>query len=294
MKQKKNPITVFEYICILANDLLELYCEEEAKRLAEDYCKEKLKLNNTDFILGKRKILNNNEIKKLNKNRDELIQGKPLQYIFNKAYFYGMEFFVNKNVLIPRQETELLVNRIIEDHKGKEKLKILDICSGSGCIGISLKKNIPEAEVYAIEISEEAIKVHKKNCKKNDTKIKIKKFDILSEEKFPFKEKFDIIISNPPYVLEKEKEQIHKNVLNYEPEQAIFVKNNSPFIFYERISSIFGNIATDKCKLYYEINEQYAEEIIKINKDNNINNNVIIKDLNNKNRIISGEVKKIF
>lgn len=293
MNKEKQIITIIDYVKELNNDLIKVYNEKEAKKLAEEYCKEKLGYNNTQFFLEKSNFLKKEQLKKLEKDKKNLIKAKPLQYILKKSYFYGLEFYVNKNVLIPRQETELLVDAIIKRNKGKENLMILDICSGSGCIGISLKKYFKDAKVFAIEISDKAIKIHKKNCKKNNVEIKIKKYNILSKDKFPFKEKFDIIISNPPYVLESEKKYMHKNVLEYEPSLALYVKDNNPLIFYEKISNIAKNISVNKCELYYEINENFANEIIKINEKNDINSNIVLKDLNDKNRIIIGEMKKI-
>ena len=287
-----------EYIKNIKDKLLFIYDENEANSIVNTYCKEILRLSNTDFILSKNELLSNQNLKLLNNSIERLLNGEPLQYVLGYSYFYDTKFIVDKSVLIPRPETELLVDFIIKKHKERKNLKILDLCSGSGCIAITLRKNLPNSSVFAIDVSDETIEIFKKNCILNSVDdIKIEKYDVLSDNKFPFSEHFDIIISNPPYVLESEKIFMHKNVLCFEPEIALFVSDNNPLIFYEKIAKLSKNLSRRELKnnteLYFEINEKFADEIILINKKNGFQNNEIIKDFNGKNRFVFGIIKNL-
>ncbi|MFR9164983.1 MAG: peptide chain release factor N(5)-glutamine methyltransferase [Dysgonomonas sp.] len=171
---------------------------------------------------------------KINEVITRLKQYEPIQYILGETEFYGMKFFVDHNVLIPRPETEELVELIISENQNKNDISILDIGTGSGCIAIVLKKYLPKCEVSAWDISEEALNAARINAKNNHTDVDFRQVDILSD--FPKDKKFDIIVSNPPYVLESEKSAMDKNVLDYEPHQALFVPDNSALLYYERIA----------------------------------------------------------
>lgn len=164
---------------------------------------------------------------------------KPIQYITGEAWFYGLQFEVNENTLIPRPETEELVEWIVESQKSKaksQKLEILDIGTGTGCIPISLKANLPEANISAIDISEKALEVAKRNATSNKVEINFIQTNILEEE--DLHTQFDVIVSNPPYVRNLEKEEIKKNVLDYEPHLALFVEDNDALLFYRKIAEL--------------------------------------------------------
>lgn len=182
---------------------------------------------------------------------------EPVQYITGKTEFFGLKFLVNKNVLIPRPETEEMVDWIIKDFEKAENLKILDIGTGSGCIAISLAKNL-KAEVKAFDISEEALKTANKNVEINEAKVSFRKVDILKLEKL--EERYDIIVSNPPYVREQEKEQMQKNVIDHEPKTALYVKNDNALIFYKKITELAKNSLDTGGVLYFEINQYLPEE----------------------------------
>ena len=209
-----------------------------------------------------------------------------MQYVTNSAWFCDHKFYVDKSVLIPRQETEILIDEIIESSIGKKDLKILDIGTGSGCIPISLKKSMPDSIVYALDISLQALEVAERNAIKNGVSINFKLFDVLQGEKLPFDEKFDIIISNPPYVTDSEKKLMHKNVTRFEPDLALYVSDNKPLVFYEKILLKFKSIMCDDGTIWFEINENYAEEVVELCENNGFGKNVIIKDLNKKNRFV--------
>ena len=187
---------------------------------------------------------------------DRLTKNEPVQYVLGKATFMDIEFKVNSSVLIPRPETEELVRLMLkEDLDGK---KILDIGTGSGCIAISLAKALPNAKVSALDISEEALKVARENAKLNNVEVNFINADIFD---YQTDKKYDIIVSNPPYVLESQRKHMSKNVLDYEPELALFVKNDDPLKFYKAILDFAKNSLNENGKIYFEINEKYKNEI---------------------------------
>ena len=183
---------------------------------------------------------------------------EPIQYITGKTEFFGLTFKVNKNVLIPRPETEELVEWILQDVNASEAIKILDIGTGSGCIGISLAKNLPQAKISALDISEEALQVAKENASFNGVSIEFLHMDILDLKELP--QQYDVIISNPPYVRELEKNEMQRNVLEHEPETALYVKDEDPLIFYRKITALAAENLKPGGKLYFEINQYLGKE----------------------------------
>lgn len=194
-----------------------------------------------------------------------LMNSEPIQYITGHTEFYGMTFQVNKNVLIPRPETEELVEWIIEDSDKAKKLDILDIGTGSGCIAISLAKDLPEAKVFAIDISEEALKIARMNAEANDVSVEFQHKDIL--ETNSLNQQFDVIVSNPPYVRELEKSSMHANVLEHEPKQALYVEDSNALIFYHKIAQLAKENLSKDGSLYFEINQYLGQETLAIIKN---------------------------
>ncbi|SVA25951.1 uncharacterized protein METZ01_LOCUS78805, partial [marine metagenome] len=187
---------------------------------------------------------------------DRLKKHEPIQYVLGKTKFCNLNFSVNESVLIPRPETEELVNIILKNELGNKT--VLDIGSGSGCIAISLAKHSPKAKVTALDICKDAIELSQRNAKENDVNLEFINADILN---YKSDKKYDIIVSNPPYVLESEKKHMSKNVLDYEPELALFVKNDDPLQFYKAILDFSKNSLNKNGKIYFEINEKYKNEI---------------------------------
>ena len=227
---------------------------------------------------------------KLLKALESLKQEKPIQYIIGKIEFYGLPFKVNKHVLIPRPETEELVYWVISKAKNHEaEIKILDIGTGSGCIAISLAKNLPSAKLYALDVSKQALKTAKYNAILNDVSVEFINNDILNLDKSIFKDfEFDIIVSNPPYVREQEKKLIKANVLNNEPHLALFVKDENPLQFYKAM--IFFSVENLKKGgfLFFEINEYLAKDMIQLLNSNNFSEIKLKQDFFKKDRMISG------
>ena len=215
---------------------------------------------------------------------------KPIQYILKKADFYGLSFYVDENVLIPRPETEELVDWIIKDAKSgafsSGKLHILDVGTGSGCIAVTLAKHIPQATVYAIDSEASALEVALKNAGKHEVNINFSKADILNPGHFP--EKFDCIVSNPPYVRQSEKKHMKNNVLKYEPHTALFVPDETPFVFYEKIAVWAMEHLMPGGLLYVEINQYLGEAIKDILKNNRFSAITLKKDLYGNDRMIKG------
>lgn len=223
------------------------------------------------------------ELLKINFAIKDLKKEKPLQQIIGYTDFLDVRIDVNEHVLIPRVETEEIVQRVINENKGRKNLKIADICCGSGCIAIALKKAFPDANIYAYDISEEALKKSKENAEKNKEKINFFKENVLeSKEK---NQEFDIIVSNPPYVRESEKAFMRNNVLLYEPALALFVSDKEPLIFYEHLLKFSNQNLAKNGKIYMEINENLAKETELLFKNFNYQTSVF-KDLRGKDRLL--------
>lgn len=229
----------------------------------------------------------------------DLKHHKPIQYIFGETEFYGLKFKVNQNVLIPRQETEELVSLIIKDSKLKTQrpMTILDIGTGSGCIAISLARHLPNAQVYALDVSKDVLEVAKANAKLNDVDIHFINDNILDvvNKNFLVLNKanpqidttfFDIIVSNPPYVRQKEKAEMNPNVLDNEPHLALFVDDNNPLVFYKAITNFAVNNLKVNGKLYFEINQYLGEDTKQLLVDVGFSDIELKKDLNNNDRIL--------
>ena len=220
---------------------------------------------------------------------EQLVLQQPIQYIIGETEFYDRKFFVNPSVLIPRQETEELVNWIINDNTESKKINILDIGTGSGCIPITLKCEMPQSSVYAIDISPEAIMVAKKNSELNNVDINFIERDILASQDVVEDIKFNIIVSNPPYITNTEKLLMEKNVLDHEPHLALFVDDNNPLIFYSAIANYSKINLVEGGFLYFEINEAFGPETKQMLEQKGFCNVLLRKDINNKNRMIKAQ-----
>lgn len=232
-------------------------------------------------ILGlkkwERRANGNNELpeilsNKIQKYLEELLHNKPVQYILNESWFYKRKFYVNENVLIPRPETEELVEWIANDLKMEvvPNLKpgtlnqipdIIDIGTGSGCIAVSLKKELPNLHIAAIDISEKALLVARKNAKELKAEIDFLLINFLNKNEWNQLDKYDIIVSNPPYIPIKEKAILKRNVIEFEPGIALFVENNNPFIFYEKIVEFAQTHLKENGEIYVELHEEYSQNV---------------------------------
>jgi len=273
----------------LAKDYLDKHQIENPRLNAELLLSDVLGCKRLDLYTNFDKPLKEEEIEKYREYLLRRTKGEPVQYITGKAYFYGFEFIVTPDVLIPRPETELLVEEIINSYDKSETLKIADLCSGSGNIGITLAKFFPNSEVDCIDISEKAIEIGKSNAKKlNAENIGFYKIDILNE-KLPEKV-YDVIVSNPPYIPVKRQNEVQKEVRLYEPEVALFVDDELKF--YRRILELSEEFLRINGRVFFEIDDEISQKVFQLMKEKNFSLILIKKDLANLNRIISGVKEK--
>jgi release factor glutamine methyltransferase len=282
MKWQDN--TVESIIKAFKNDLANRYEEEEIKNFLHLLFFHYKNWNQADLILSKKERLSESEILNFHFAAKRLLEKEPIQYIIGFAFFDDLYLKVNNNTLIPRQETEELVVLVDSFIKSKkiEKARIIDIGTGSGAIALALKKRIPNSEVVAIDFSEKALEIAKENAKKNDLKIDFRLIDVLNDDVSDLG-KFDIVVSNPPYIKFDEKTLMQENVLNYEPHSALFVENDNPFVFYNKIVEKFN--ASTTLAFFFEINEFLGKEI-KQNFENQFDSVGLIKDLQEKDRFL--------
>ncbi|ENA1764693.1 peptide chain release factor N(5)-glutamine methyltransferase [Flavobacterium psychrophilum] len=244
-------------------------------------------LKRVDLVLSPDLKLDNIQLLQWETVLLQLKEQKPIQYILGETQFFGLPFYVNENTLIPRPETEELVEWIIKENlkiSSLKNLKILDIGTGSGCIAISLAKNLPNASVFAIDVSDKALATAQKNAVLNEVDITFIEKNILQTE--DLNQEFDIIVSNPPYVRNLEKKEIHKNVLEYEPHLALFVENNDSLLFYRKITELATRNLSNNGQLYFEINQYLGKETVELLEKYNFKNTTLKKDIYGNDRMI--------
>jgi len=285
MKLNSNKLySVFENAF---NEIAPIYGKRETKSILYLLFENLFKLTKIDILTNRDKLLTEGDIVKVIKAVKRLSNNEPIQYIIGKSEFCGIDFSVTKAVLIPRQESEELVYNIV-NHKREKKdgLEILDICSGSGCISISLKKLIAGSQVSAIEISKEAIDIARKNASDNQCEIDFRHEDIFNIDLE--NQKWDIIVSNPPYVRELEKVKMSANVIEHEPELALFVDDKTPLIFYKEITKIASKHLKKGGELWFEINEAFGDECAELLEQHSFCKIKTIKDIHNRDRFVYG------
>lgn len=244
-------------------------------------------IKRVDVALNPNFELSDAAIEKWNTILADLQKEKPIQYITGETWFYGLRFEVNENTLIPRPETEELVEWIIESQKSKvksQKFDILDIGTGTGCIPISLKANLPQANVSAIDVSEKALEVAKRNATSNKLEINFILTNILEAK--DLNQYFDVIVSNPPYVRNLEKQEIKKNVLDYEPHLALFVEDTDALLFYRKIAQLALKNLSPNGLLFFEINQYLGKETVELLENLGFKNIELKKDIYGNDRMI--------
>ena len=267
--------------------LAETYPKTEIQSFFKILVEFRLKLSRIDVALNSDYEINTLDLNFLQKALIDLKKHKPIQYITGETEFYNLPFKVNEHVLIPRPETEELVDWIVADSKLEtqhSKLNMLDIGTGSGCIPISLAKNLPNTKVSAIDISLEALKTAKINAQLNNANIHFIEKDILNTNSLP--EVYNVIVSNPPYVRELEKDEMQKNVLDNEPHLALFVENNNPLLFYDIIADLAKSHLTKNGHLYFEINQYLGKETTDLLSIKGFKNIELRKDIFGADRMI--------
>lgn len=273
-----------EYIL---NRILLNYNYDEAKSIAKMLLKFHLKYDDIYYSMSYQKQLQGNIMGFINESVNRLQWNEPIQYVLGEAHFMGYDFIVTPDVLIPRRETEELVDLIVKRNNTNQELTVLDIGTGSGCIAIALNKLLLHSKVYAMDTSEAALDIAFRNSVKLKSTIEFLHADVLQLEAIEI-DKFDIIVSNPPYVTLNESDLMHPNVVNHEPHLALFVPDNDALKFYRKIAQLASLSLKMNGKLYFEINENFAEAVKEDMIQNNFSEVEIIKDMQGKDRIVCG------
>ncbi|MGO4905985.1 peptide chain release factor N(5)-glutamine methyltransferase [Flavobacterium sp. W20_MBD1_R3] len=291
---KNSTFKIKAYRAQFIEELTPIYDVGEAESFFYLILEEKHQLKRIDMALHPDLVFSEAELVVWNSILEQLKQEIPIQYLLGKTSFYGLDFEVNDTVLIPRPETEELVEWILESQKSKgesQKIRVLDIGTGSGCIAISLAKNLPFAQVFAIDVSEKALATAQKNAQNNAVNVTFINQNILEVVSLSVVEgldqQFDIIVSNPPYVRNLEKEEIKKNVLDNEPHLALFVEDTDALIFYKKIAELAQKNLRPNGKLYFEINQYLGKEMVDLLERMNFKNIELRKDIYGNDRMIS-------
>jgi release factor glutamine methyltransferase len=266
--------------------LQKVYSLSEATTITNWVFEKMASLKRSDILKNPEKKITAAADELIQKTLQELLTHKPVQYVLGEAWFYRMKFKVNAHVLIPRPETEELVEQLITDRKSKlTDPAILDIGTGSGCISIAIKKNLPASKLTAVDISKDALLLAKENAALHNAHINFTLLDFLDESTWPTLPLFDIIISNPPYIPLNEKRKLAKNVTEFEPQLALFVPDKSPLIFYEKIAAFGKDHLLPNGKIYLETHEDYANQTAALFQ-NYYQTVMIKKDMYGKERMI--------
>ncbi|TDI78374.1 MAG: peptide chain release factor N(5)-glutamine methyltransferase [Bacteroidetes bacterium] len=283
-------MTLKELKSTFITQLSEVYPSQEVESIFTVLSEYFLNYTRLETVLKADESLSKEIIKHFENAISRLKRQEPVQYICGKTEFYSLPFKVDKHTLIPRPETEGLVQWIIDDENKKQtKSKtLLDIGTGSGCIAISLAKNLKDIDVSALDFSPEALKTAHKNSVLNSVKVTFFELDLMDEQTLP--QRYDIMVSNPPYVRELEKSDMRSNVLEYEPKSALFVTDKDPFLFYRRIARLANLYLTDNGRVYFEINEYLSDELKALLLTERFTDIEVRKDIFGKDRMIKCSV----
>ena len=279
-----------------ASELEKIYDSDEANALIMILLEHYFGIDRVKMALEPELRLSESELLTLHFGVKELLKNKPIQYVIGETEFCGMRFFVEEGVLIPRPETEELVNKLAVSScqlaaDPSPSFRIIDIGTGSGCIAISLAKLLKDSVVTAVDVSEKALEIAKKNAEANGVDVQFVLDDILNPKKPELIDnQYDIIVSNPPYVCESEKKEMRANVLDYEPSSALFVSDNDPLIFYRKILEFAQKTLKPDGQVWFEINEKFGKEMINLCHEKGFKNVEIIKDFREKDRILKADL----
>lgn len=279
-------MTIRDFSKIITTQLQPLYDSHEAAAIAKLYLEERLQMPAYELALHAQDSLSSEQEVLFSSDLTSLQQGCPIQYVLGTADFHSHSFKVTPDVLIPRPETEELVDRIVCKHRNDGTINIWDIGTGSGCIAVSLALALPNAQIYASDISKKALAVAQENAKQLHAHVHFSQHDMLQTHSLPFSAKFDIIVSNPPYIPQSERPNMHRNVVDYEPGSALFVPNHDPLLFYRAIGEIGRTALTDKGIVYAETFEDFHQESARLFQELGYGDFQSIEDINGRKRII--------
>lgn len=280
-----EKITVESRYRQLRQSLIPKYGEGEATAMARLIFHYLKGWDATGLVIHAADTLSPFVLSRINEIEKRLSKNEPLQYILGETYFYGMHLKVDRHTLIPRPETAELVDMIVSEAANRSDLRVLDIGTGSGAIAIALARNLRFPQVEAVDVSEGALKVAQENAEAMHAQIKLLNRNIFDWQ--PDRKSFDIIVSNPPYICEKEKTEMERNVLDYEPHMALFVPDDDPLLFYRRIAEIGCDALAKDGNIYFEINPLYAGQLREMLEKMDYRKVIVHKDSSNKERFIS-------
>jgi release factor glutamine methyltransferase len=291
--------TVAAVINFYKKELSHIYSESELQHIVRWILQKQLKLTITDLTSQASLRINESDMTPLERMCFELKANKPIQYVLGETEFYGLTFTVNENVLIPRPETEELVEMIIKNISSGTVAGpyILDIGTGSGCIPVSIKKNVPQASVYGLDLSEKALETAGRNASVNDVRVIFFKADVLGDSVADQilgqtgGRKLDVIISNPPYIRESELHSLHERVRDYEPHLALFVQDNDPILFYRKIAHVATNVLESGGKLWFECHSDHAVEVQQMMVEVQFGDVILRRDLSGSARFIEATLR---
>lgn len=269
-----------------------LYSENEIKSIYSESLCQRLGISKVDLITSDNQYLSESDLLFFRSIVKRLLNHEPFQYILGNTNFYGLEITCDKRALIPRPETEELVDWIVQHSKGKTELKILDLCTGTGCIALALKHVMPTSKVWGIDVAKGAIELANENAKKNELEVDFLKMDVLNSSSFSehfIPESFQIWVSNPPYIPDSDKLKMSRNVLDFEPHLALFVSDHNPLLFYQQITKEAKVYLEKSGCLYFEIHEDLSQGVIELLEMNGFVNIELRKDLQGKPRMIKAQ-----
>lgn len=281
-------MTISELYRDFTASLTSIYGEREADNITDWVFESVAGLTRMKRSLDKNLKAPGSLVRTLSEKKAQLIQHKPVQYVLGEVFFYKMKLSINENALIPRPETEELVDWVLADCKEKklQEIDILDIGTGSGCIPIAIKKNLPSANISALDLSAGAISLAKENARLQNTNVKFTQLDFLKKSGWSKLENYDLVISNPPYIPLSEKDSLDKNITDHEPHLALFVPDNDPFIFYKKIAEFAqGHLKTGGA-VFLEMHQAYAAGVKNIFEENNFSEIVMKKDFYGNDRML--------
>lgn len=272
----------------IKDTLKDKYSTSAIKTISNALFEKHVNLQAAEVVLNYNQLLEDTTIQNLRYDLQELLQGKPYQYIIGFTWFYDLKIKVNSSVLIPRPETEELVHWIVECNQLKESLSIIDVGTGSGCIALALKSKLKNASLTGVDISSAALQTARENAALNKLVVHFELFDVLNY--LPDKQNglFDVVVSNPPYIPLKEKIEMDQIVCKHEPALALFTPNDNPLIFYEHICRYARQYLKSGGQLYFEMHEQYYEEVKNVMEQFGFQSITLKKDLQQKIRMIKG------
>lgn len=279
-------MNVSALVQLYRQELIQIYPQREVEQIIALVFEDVLNYSRVDIVMHSDEVPDDHIVATMQSVLERLINNEPVQYVLGKTVFYGLPFNVNRDVLIPRQETEELIHWILKDSL-PDRPSIIDLGTGSGCIPIVIKDLWPSAKVYGADVSVDALNVAGQNARLNGVDVEFFHFDILERDSLAFM-KFDLMVSNPPYVRRSERNLMEQNVLGFEPELALFVEDDDPLIFYRKIVDLAEGHLNRGGKLYFEINEAFGNELSQLMKDRGFVSVELKKDFSGKHRMLRG------